>query len=218
MHTTEMPAYYAQRAKVYEDIYHRREPSRVREQVGLRRDLTNTLRSRRVLEVACGTGYWTQFAALTARSIVAADINPEVLDIAKRTKEYASEVTFRRADAFHLPFKQGSFSGGLANFWFSHIPKARRIEFLDHFHSFLQPGSSVFMADNVYNEGVGGELLTPDGEDDTFKLRNLDDGSQFTIVKNYPTQEELETIFEPYASRLDIHFGQHFWHLSYHTK
>jgi len=42
------------------------------------------LRGRRVLEVACGTGYWTQFIAKSASAILATDRNSEVIDLARR--------------------------------------------------------------------------------------------------------------------------------------
>ena len=49
---------------------------------GLRRRVPELLASRTVLEVACGTGYWTQFIARKARRVYACDINQSVLEIA----------------------------------------------------------------------------------------------------------------------------------------
>ncbi|HTD65456.1 MAG TPA: methyltransferase domain-containing protein [Candidatus Limnocylindria bacterium] len=72
--------YYAQRAPEYDRIYQK--PERQVDLATLREFVAQTFAERSVLEVACGTGYWTQCIAATARSVVATDINDEVLAIA----------------------------------------------------------------------------------------------------------------------------------------
>lgn len=213
-----MQEYYQQRAREYEEIYHRDEPRRQKEQADIASALKTILQGRKVLEVACGTGYWTQYVSQTAASVVATDINKEVLDIARTTKEYSVPTDFVQSDAFNLPFQQHLFDGGFANLWFSHLRKSERKPFLDHFHSKLQPGAQVIMADNVFNEGVGGELVRPEGEEDTYKLRTLKDGRQYLIIKNYPTYEELIDIFRGYTASFNegnVYCGNHFWFVSY---
>ena len=109
----------------------------------------------------------------------------------------------------------GSYDAGLANFWFSHIPKAKIFEFLSTFHKKLKPGSVIFIADNVYVEGVGGELTRKKGSEDTFKIRKLEGGSTHTILKNYYTKKELEEIFSQVGINLNIHIGKCFWWINY---
>ena len=86
---------------------------------------------------------------------------------------------------------QGEFDYGLANFWFSHIPRNRIESFLQSFHERLGSGTQVFIADNVYVPGRGGELITPTDSEDTYKRRELADGSKHEILKNYFSYEEL---------------------------
>jgi hypothetical protein len=71
------------------------------------------------------------------------------------------------------------------------------------------------MADNMYMPGVGGELVSKPGTDDTFKLRSLADGTQYEVLKNYFTQQELTGLFAPHARDLDVHMGECYWWLSY---
>ncbi|RPI69055.1 MAG: class I SAM-dependent methyltransferase [Geobacteraceae bacterium] len=76
-----------------------------------------------VLEIACGTGYWTKFIAPSAAHIVAVDSAPETIRIAKeRVPE--GIVQFVVGDAYALPVHLGEFSAAFAGFWFSHVPKA----------------------------------------------------------------------------------------------
>ena len=58
----------------------------------------------------------------TASEITATDSVEEVLNVARR-KTYHCPVTLQLGNAYALPFNDGTFDGGLANFWFSHIPK-----------------------------------------------------------------------------------------------
>jgi hypothetical protein len=74
------------------------------------------------------------------------------------------------------------------------------------------------MADNVYISGLGGTLVKKPDSADTYKVRELSHGDTYEIVKNYYTQDELETIFRDFADELQIEFGQCFWWLTYKTK
>eukprot|EP01030_Chromulinospumella_sphaerica_P032360 gene32360-33098_t len=77
---TEMTDYYARRAQDYEAIYAK--PERQTDLAALRLRLPALLVGRHVYEVACGTGYWTQFVAPAAASVFATDYNEEVLALA----------------------------------------------------------------------------------------------------------------------------------------
>jgi len=216
-HKGTLEDYYARRANEYEEIYHRDDPQRQKEQLEIQLSIKEAIKGADVLEVACGTGYWTQFASETAHSIVATDFNQEVLDIAKR-KKCSCPVSLIKADAYNLPFEPGTFTGGLANFWFSHVPKNRIGDFLNGFHKTLKAGSYVFMADNMNVAGIGGDLLSKEGDENTYKLRTLKDGTQQEILKNYFTKEELLQIFQKYDPALtgnNISVGQCFWYIKY---
>jgi len=55
-----------------------------------------------VLEVACGTGYWTQSVARGADATLATDLNTEVMEIA-RLKHYGKcDIQFLQSDTFLL--------------------------------------------------------------------------------------------------------------------
>lgn len=207
--------YYDHRAREYEEIYHREDPVRRGELADIASAMRTLLSGCRVLEVACGTGYWTEVAAEVAQHVVAVDISADMLAVARSKGLPAEKVEFRQADSYMLGRVPGGFNAGLANFWFSHVPKARMNEFLDGFHRRLGSNAVVFMADNVYAWGIGGELIVRPGAEDTFKLRRLSDGSEHEILKNYYDEDELSSILSPRAKHLQIKVGQCFWWATY---
>lgn len=207
--------YYDRRAREYEQIYERDDPARQSELATIRTELRATLAGRRVLELACGTGYWTQACADVAKHVVAIDIAPDVLAIAREKPLPPEKVEFRTGDAHTLEEQVGAFDAGLAMYWLSHVPKSRMDEFLTQFHARLGNGATVFMADNVYVPGLGGELVTRTDQEDTYKRRLLSDGREYEILKNYYDREELRSLLHGRTTELEIQFGTCYWWLSY---
>jgi SAM-dependent methyltransferase len=207
--------YYGRRAGEYEQIYFRDDPVRQGEQETIATTMQRLFRDRRVLEVACGTGFWTEKISSVVQYLCAVDASLEMLAIARSKALPVDKVEFRQGDAYALDSVPGRFDAAVANFWFSHLPKSRVDEFLAAFHARLVPGAVVFMADNVYLPGIGGELIERPGVADTFKMRTLSDGSRQAVLKNYYSAAELKDILQRLATDLKVHVGQCFWWVSY---
>jgi len=208
--------YYRDRAKEYEEIYEWRDPHRQEEQELMEKTLKELFVGRRVLDVGCGTGYWTQRVSWVAESITGIDINETVLDIA-RSKEYGCPIEYRVMDAYNMSFDE-KFTGVMATFMLSHVLRKDIPGWLAHIHSFLEPGARVFFADNTYIEGIGGKLQTKPNDPNTYKLRTLNNGTQHLIVKNYYTTQELVDFFNPYGkgiSEKNVFMGKCFWWITY---
>ena len=212
--------YYSRRALEYDDIYRRREPARRAEQRQLAAAMRSALGGRRVLEIACGTGYWTAKLAPVARAVTAVDASAAMLARARARRLPPGRVELVAGDAFALDAVPGHFDGGLAAFWLSHMPRAALDAFLDRFHARLEPGAAVFLADNVPVAGVGGELVGAGeaGGGDTYKLRRLADGSRHRVLKNYFSDDELAALLAPRSDALALHRGDCFWWASYRTR
>ncbi len=212
----DMVKYYSDRAKEYEEIYAWRDPQRQEEQDLMEQTLKEIFTGRRVLDIGCGTGYWTQRISETAKSIIGIDINEAVLEIA-RSKKHGCPTEYRVMDAYNMEFDV-KFSGTLATFMLSHVIREDIPGWLKHVHSFLDPGARVFIADNTYIEGIGGKLQTKPDDPNTYKLRTLNDGSQHLIVKNYFTTEELVKLFGEHSKGVtekNVFMGHCFWWISY---
>ncbi len=209
--------YYDKRAIEYEEIYHRPDPVRQKNLAELAEAMQEAMTGRRVLEVACGTGYWTEKIAKTAEHIVAIDAAPATLEIARSKKIPEEKVEWKIGDAYKLTSENGLYNAGLAMCWFSHIPRARITEFLSGFHTVLQRDSIMFIGDNTFKKDSGGEFIQKNGSEDTFKIRTLSDGSKHEIIKNYFSEQELKNIFSRFGQDVYVRIGSDFWWVQYTT-
>ena len=213
---TSMVAYYAERAQEYERIYEK--PER-REQLGqLKRLVRDTLTGRRVLEVACGTGYWTAVAAESAAHVTAFDVHESVLELARGKGLDPRRVKFLLGDAYEPPPFEERFSAALVAFWWSHMPRSRVNAFLERFHAFLEPGAIVLCLDNTFVPGQSTPITRVDVDGNTFQTRRLENGHEFEVLKNYPTEEELRTTIGPFADNVEVKWLQHYWALNYRLR
>ncbi|MDB6054934.1 MAG: putative methyltransferase [Verrucomicrobiales bacterium] len=208
--------YYARRAEEYESIYAK--PERQVELEKLRKHLRSRFAGEKVLEVACGTGYWTEVISQSAKSVVALDINDEVLEVARRKSFSDVKPHFEIADAYRLPKSRGEFTGGLSAFWWSHVPKARLNQFLAGFHESVGSCSKITFVDNRYVEGSSTVISRIDASGDTFQMRKLKDGSLHEVLKNFPTREELINAVSADAVEISVNLLEYYWLLEYRLK
>jgi len=111
----ELVRYYAKRAAEYDAIYSK--PERQEDIKILSSILTEQLSNKSVLEVACGTGYWTQFYGPHTDSTLATDYNKEVLSIARERLNAHSNIRVEQSDAYSLENISGDFNAGIAALW-----------------------------------------------------------------------------------------------------
>ena len=209
----ELLAYYARRAREYERIYEK--PERQADLVRLRSWLRDRLTGHRILEVACGTGYWTAELAPVATAIVATDASPEVLALARQKPYPADRVRFEIADAYALVDVPGDFTAGLAAFWWSHVPREHQAAFLTGFHARLGAEATVVLVDNKYVPGSSTPIARRDAVGNTYQQRPLADGTTHDVLKNFPTPAELESVLEPSARGLSIVEFEYYWGVCY---
>lgn len=207
-----MQDYYAARAPEYDRVYLK--PERQADLSEIRQWLPTLFSRKSVLEVACGTGYWTQYIAPVASNVLAIDSSPETLQIA-RTRVQPGQVEFVTGDAYRLPTAARGYQCAFAGFWFSHIPKERVAEFLTGLHKALVPGARVVFLDNRFVEGNSTPISERDGQGNTYQMRRLDDGSSHRVVKNFPSELELRRTLEAIGVEIRFHAWQYFWAIEY---
>jgi len=201
--------YYAKRAAVYEQVYDK--PERQHELEWLRRRVPEIFRGRAVLEVACGTGYWTQFIARTAARVHACDINEAVLEIAREKPIPPGRVAFFKADAVRLEGAPSGCDAAFAGFWWSHVRKSDIARFVASLAAKLAPGAVVAILDNRYVEGSSTAISRRDSEGNTYQIRALPNGEQQEVLKNFPAAGELAEAVRPVAREAHLETLTYYW-------
>jgi demethylmenaquinone methyltransferase/2-methoxy-6-polyprenyl-1,4-benzoquinol methylase len=185
--------YYRRRAGEYEAIYAK--PERQSDLLLLKKKFSELLKGTHLLEIACGTGYWTSVLANVAASVVATDVAEEPMNIARAKPYPKNNVTIVGADAYALPESLGRFDAAFAGFWWSHVPRQRMAEFTASLHARLDKGARVVMFDNLYVDGNSTPIVESDAAGNTYQMRELADGSRFRVLKNFPSKDELRALF-----------------------
>jgi len=216
LESPDLVEYYRRRAGEYEAIYAR--PERQADLARLRQIVPDRLRARRVLEIACGTGYWTEIMARTAASIVATDVAEEPLRLAREKSFPQGRVQCRIADAYALQSGLGTFNAAFAGFWWSHVARARIGEFLGSLHARLEAGARVLLLDNRYVEGSSTPFCGRDADGNTYQLRRLADGSETRLLKNFPSEAELRGSLSPHAAAFSYQALEYYWLVEYRLK
>ena len=213
--TSELQAYYSARAAEYDRVYDKAE--RQADLRAMESWLPPRLANRSVLEIACGTGYWTRFIAAVARAIVAIDTAPETLEIARRRVAGYANVRFLIGDAYRISPDAGKFDAAFAGFWFSHVPRARQREFLLKIGECLEAGAPIIMLDNLYSDDSSTPIAERDADGNTYQLRRLADGTAHRVLKNFPTEGELRSLVEDLGRDVEFVRWQYYWALTYVT-
>lgn len=214
--STKLTEYYAKRAYEYENIY--RKPERQANLQKLQHRIADAFQGTDVLEIACGTGYWTQFLARSANSIDAVDYNAEVLEIAK-TKNYGNcSLQFIQDDAYQLNKITKKYPAAFCGFWWSHILLGRIPQFLSVFHSRLKNNGKIVLLDNLYIEGSNTPISRIDEEGNTYQQRQLQDGTNYEVLKNFPTEKFLHDLLSKYAINITYEKYEYYWLVEYQNK
>lgn len=189
----EMNRYYEARAP-WHDAYMSYESaeSMERQLQAIIADLESAITGKRILEIACGTGNWTQVLARRASAVVAVDVSPRALRIASTKLEGLKNVQLVQADAYDLSQIDNSFAVLFAADWWSHIPLKLLPQFLSTSCSKVVPGGLAIFTDMTLSDYFQKEPCRYDSDGNRISRRKLPDGSAFEVVKNFPSDAEIK--------------------------
>src|SRR5262245_5230730 len=145
----EMQAYYERRAAWYDSSMRYDDVEFIQSLEPVFEALRSEMRDRRVLELACGPGFWTERIGPDTRSILATDYNESTLVEARRKGMDATRVTFARMDAYDLSSVGDGFTGTFAVDWLAHVPLSHLRRFLECLHAHLAPDARVAFCDQL---------------------------------------------------------------------
>jgi demethylmenaquinone methyltransferase/2-methoxy-6-polyprenyl-1,4-benzoquinol methylase len=143
-----------------------------------------------VLELACGTGIWTEFLLKYADSITAVDASSEVMAVNKARCK-SDKVRYLQADLFNWqPDKK--YDVVFFSFWLSHVPPERFAGFWQIMEKALKPQGRVCFIDSRFEQTSTAKNHVLENAQKTVITRKLNDGREFNIVKIFYQLEELE--------------------------
>lgn len=141
-----------------------------------------------VLDVGCGTGYFTSrlaAAAMPGGAVTGIDPSESMIEFCRQ--RIPGDISFVTGTAQQLPFDDGAFDVVASSMTIHHIPQDARLASMKEMYRVLRPGGRLLIADERMPEnsmlrrlleGLGG---TAD-PDDPLTLRALVADSGFTIT------------------------------------
>jgi ubiquinone/menaquinone biosynthesis C-methylase UbiE len=144
-----------------------------------------------VLELAGGTGWWTERLARDADHLTVIDSSPEVLEI-NRERTGRADVEYVEDDLFSW-VPNSAYDVVFFSFWLSHVPRQRFAGFWSMVRSCLSPDGRVFLIDNHSDPRPVRDIKDPyvrQYQPDRH-VRCLDDGREYNVVKVMYEPDEL---------------------------
>ena len=203
-YVTEQLEYYRARASEYDEWFLRQgrydqgeehTERWLREVAEVQRVLEKLQPFGNVLELACGTGWWTEQLVARAGSVTAVDASEEVLRL-NAERVGSSKVSYVQADIFEWHSEE-TFDFIFFSFWLSHVPPERFAGFWQRVEDALAPGGRVFLVDSLHDQRSTATDHDFPAPDTTVAKRKLNDGREFEIVKLFYTPERLRRRLEP---------------------
>jgi demethylmenaquinone methyltransferase/2-methoxy-6-polyprenyl-1,4-benzoquinol methylase len=197
----EQRAYYRARAPEYDDWWQRRGPydrglDEVEEwdrQIAVvDAALTAFDAGGRVLELAGGTGWWTERLARTADQLTVVDASPETVEL-NQARVRRADVRYVVADLFDWRPDQ-RYDVVFFSFWLSHVPRGRFSSFWALVASSLTRGGRAFLVDNRTTTTPAPKRADPHAVEYGRDLhrRRLSDGSEYRVIKVLYEPDQLE--------------------------
>jgi SAM-dependent methyltransferase len=172
------------------------------EGVAVARALEDFQPAGRILELAGGTGIWTERLLPFASALTVVDGSSEMIALC-RNRLRSPLVRYIQSDLFEWEPGQ-QFDTVFFAFWLSHVPPELFTQFWDLVRRSLRPGGKVFFVDSRYaptSTAANHELPERSA---TVLRRKLNDGREFQIVKVFHDPADLDRRLRGLGWRFDV--------------
>ncbi len=168
------------------------------------------------LELACGTGIWTEQLLKIARHITALDASPEVIAI-NRQKLAAANIDYQQVDLFQWQPERG-YDLVLFGFWLSHVPPEKLDSFLASVSQAVKPGGKLFIVDSQPAGTSSASNHQPYEAESIRHVRKLNDGREFTIYKIFYEPASLREKLASFGFDADVRVTDNYFVYTTATK
>ena len=184
----------------------------------VRERIAQLVRGQTVLELACGTGYWTEVIAANADKVLATDILDEMIARAATRRFPEGKVAFRTVDGLDLPGDLGTFTCVFIGFWWSHLKRDEQDALLAQLRARLGRDVTLILLDDAYVEGSSTTIARTDAQGNTYEIVAAPDGERFELPKNYPADSALRKRLGGEVREIRIERLTYYWMLTCRLK
>ena len=164
------------------------------------RRLAELARGRDVLELACGTGHWSEMLAEHAKSVTCLDASRDMLRV---HAERVGAPNVRRIEADVFVWEPDRrYELAFLGFWLSHVPDERMGDFWSLVDRALVPGGTAAFVDSGPRADSDERALK--GLPAPATLRRLSDGREYRIVKVFRDAAGLAELLRGEGWRAEI--------------
>ena len=218
-----MLAYYDARASEYEEAYTRgtgtasiQDPSVFTNEARILSSIARQRVSGRVIDLACGTGFWLPAYAEQCSHVTLVDQSERMLDECRKKVErlgLTSKATLLQGDLFDRPFTTARYDCAVIGFLISHLTDAQEAQLFAALATMLTARGRFLILESAWSP----ERAEVNAKEER-QARRLNDGSRFEIYKRYFDRDDVAEWGRRYQVSLEIeHFGAAFMAVSGHT-
>lgn len=168
----------------------------------------------RMIDIACGTGYWLPHYADHCSHITLFDQSERMLEQCREKVErfaIADRCTLVQGDLFEHAFGRGTHDSALIGFLLSHLTEEQEPRLFDVLRTVLAGSSGRFL---ILDSAWSAERAKFNAKVER-QPRRLNDGTSFEIYKRYCDRDDIAAWESKYGVTVRVeHFGTAFFAVS----
>jgi ubiquinone/menaquinone biosynthesis C-methylase UbiE len=212
--------YYDERAAEYEDAYvlgtgtaSIPDPEVFRREASLLAGIVGRFAHGRLVDLACGTGYWLPYYAANCSSISLIDQAPRMLQECRKkmasrasARDALDRITIVQDDVLQHSFRPRAFDSALVGFLISHLADEEEAQLFERLKTILDVDGRFLILDSAWSPERARFNRKSERQE-----RRLNDGSRFEVYKRYIDRQDIVEWERKYGVVTSIeHFGTAF--------
>ena len=211
-----MRRYYDARASEYEEAYvlgtgtaSIPDPEVFRREASLLTRIVEHFARGRLVDLACGTGYWLPSYVAACSSITLIDQAPRMLQECRKkiaSLDALDRITVVQDDVLEHSFRPRAFDSALVGFLISHLTDEEEQQLFERLKTMLDTDGRFLILDSAWSPERARVNRKTERQE-----RWLNDGSRFEIYKRYIDRQDVVEWERKYGVATSIeHFGTAF--------